>query len=143
MTHKVQPKEGEVYYYKAGGKLYGAVFLFRQRDFWLVSVSEELAVPADRITAETILNAPLYTAAWFSDVELLSAHRMHLVGRSDVTGDYTNRAGLHESRDGGLSITNVGQSAAWKHTFRAFALRDAAVRDTLSAGCFPKSEFES
>ena len=137
MTHKVQPKPGEIYYYKAGGKLYGAVFLFRQRDFWLVSVSEELAVPADRIMAQTIMNAPLYTAAWFSDVELLSARRMHLVGRSDVTGDYTNRAGLHESRDGGLSITNVGQSAAWKHTFRTFALRDAAVRDTLSAGCFP------
>ena len=143
MIHKVQPKPGEIYYYKAGGKLYGAVFLFRQRDFWLVSVSEELAVPADRITAAAILDAPLYTAAWFSDVELLPARRMHRVGRSDVTGDYTNRAGLHESRDGGLSITNVGQSAAWKHTFRAFALRDAAVRDTLSAGCFPKSVFES
>ena len=143
MIHKVQPKPGEIYYYKAGGKLFGAVFLFRQRDFWLVSVSEKLAMPANQITAAAILDAPLYTAAWFSDVELLSARRIHRVGRSDVTGDYTNRAGLHESRDGGLSITNVGQSAAWKHTFRAFALRDAAVGDTLSAARFPKSEFES
>ena len=137
MMHKLQPSPGELYYYKSGGKRYGAVFLFQQRDFWLVSVSEELTLPANQITAETILSAPLYTSAWFSDVELLPARRMHLVGSAAVTGDYTNRAGLREGEDGSLSVTNIGQSATWKHTFRAFALRDAAVGDTLSAACFP------
>ena len=137
MMHKLQPSPGELYYYKSGGKRYGAVFLFQQRDFWLVSVSEELTLPANQITAETILSAPLYTSAWFSDAELLSARRMHLVGRAEAAGDYTNRAGLHESEDRSLSVTNIGQCATWKHTFRAFALRDAAVGDTLSAACFP------
>ncbi len=137
MMHKLQPSPGELYYYKSGGKRHGAVFLFRQRDFWLVSVSEELTMPASQITAAAILEALLYTAAWFSDVELLSARRMHLVGSVEVTGDYTNRAGLHESEDRSLSVTNIGQSATWKHTFRAFALRDTTVGDTLSAACFP------
>ena len=53
MIHRIQPSPGELYEYKSGGKRYGAVFLFRQRDFWLVSVSEELTMPAEQITAET------------------------------------------------------------------------------------------
>ena len=40
--------------------------------------------------------------------------------------------------DSCLSVVRFGRLI-----FRAFALRDAAVRDTLSAGCFPKSVFES
>ena len=130
---------GEVFYYKSKGKLYGGIFLFKQRNYYLIAVSEEIAGSAREIDHESVTDAPLYTAAWFSDVDLLPKRRIHTVGFVSVEGDYTDRAGLLADGSGSVYLKNCGQRATWRHEFRAFALRDATMKDVLNTKFIPKT----
>ncbi|MBR1811344.1 MAG: hypothetical protein IJ766_06840 [Clostridia bacterium] len=120
---------GQVFYYTACKKTYGAIFLFRQREYSLFAISEEIPLSVQSITLADILSAPLYTIAWFSDIELLPDRRLHHIGTVAVNGNFSNCAGLLEDDSGSLLLKNVGQSSTWKHSFRAFALRETSMQD--------------
>ena len=139
LRNKEKYNSGDVYYYIDHYKIYGLVFLARQANLFLVSISEELPNPSNNlVSTETILNAQLYTVAWFSDIELLSPRRLHYVGKTSVVGDFTNRAGLYEAENGSLFLSNIGQRATWKHTFRSFSIRNTTIRETLYSSSLPK-----
>lgn len=129
---------GDVFYYKSKNKVYGGVFLYRQQGLYLIALSEEILKRTRTICASDILQLPLYTLAWFSDVELLLPQRLHLIDRITITDDYSNRAGLLIDEQG-VFLKNVGQSTTWKHEFRSYALRDTIVKDVLTNRYVPKT----
>ena len=127
---------GKVFYYRSKKRTYGGLVLFRQDDYYLIAISEEIVKEGSDICSEDILRSSLYTLAWFSDVERLLPHRLHQIDSIPVVGDYTNRAGLLID-DHGVSISNVGQKATWKHEFCSFVLHDALVKDVLDETSLP------
>jgi len=76
--------------------------------------------------------------ARFSDVDLLSPKRLHLIETIPLAKDNSNRAGLLIDEHG-LYLKNVGQSATWKHEFYSCVLRDTKVEDALSNSYVPKT----
>ena len=88
---------------------------------------------------EDVLCSPLYTLAWFSEVELVMPSRTHRIGTVAITDDYSNRAGLLIDGQGGVLLKNDGQGATWRHEHRVFALRDAFVEDVLNTRFVPKT----
>ncbi len=129
---------GEVFYYRSKGKTFGGVFLFHQLEYYLIALSEEITKPPKTICADDVLQSPLYTLAWFSDVDLLLPNRLHQIATIQLDADYSNRAGLLIN-DQGVTIRNVGQSATWKHEFRSFALNNTAVKSILNNRFVPKT----
>ena len=60
---------GEVFYYRSGRKTYGGIFLYSQADLYLIALSEEISITARSIRPDDVLTSPLYTLAWFSDID--------------------------------------------------------------------------
>lgn len=125
------PQKGSCFWYKSAGHVYGAVVLEKQSipDFalYFIALTEELSsVPRK---TEEILDAPVYTIAWFSSTELLNHKRMHLIGAVELEKDYKNKYGFQFGANGRLKISNYGQSETWKHTFRAFRVHEHTLRE--------------
>lgn len=135
---KLNYSAGDVFYYISKRRVYGGVFLYCQHDYYLIALSEEVLKPKRTICVDDILQLPLYTLAWFSDVEMLLPQRLHLIDRITITDDYSNRAGLLIDEHG-VFLKNIGQSATWKHEFRSYALRDTIVKDVLTNRYVPKT----
>ncbi len=127
-----KPQKGDCFWYKFHGALYGAVVLEIQTcstDSYLIAISDALdAIPK---SVEQVLSAGLYTAAWFAEIELLSAKRMHTVGTVNMKKDYTNHYGIRTETDEYYYCSNCGQRDTWAHSYRALAFRDALVRDIV------------
>jgi len=121
---------GDVFYYKSKKKTYGGVFLYRQQDYYLIALSEEIIKPIRAISANDILGLSLFTLAWFSDVDLLMPKRLHIIETISLSEDYSNRAGLLIDEHG-VCLKNAGQSATWKHEFRSYVLNNTKVEDVL------------
>lgn len=138
IRNRAQYSAGEVYAYSSRGRMFGCVILFRQQDYYLIALSEELAKPAKTLRVEDVLAAELYTLAWFSDLEMLLPRRLRPVGTVPLAVDYSDRAGLRIDEHG-VRLKNIGQRATWDHSFRSFALRDTAVKDVLSTALVPKT----
>lgn len=124
-------QKGSCFWYKSVGAVYGSIVLEVQMTervaFYLVALSEKLqSIPK---TVDEILSAPVYTIAWFSDLEMLNSRRVHLVGSVSIEQSYINKYGLLSKPDGMLRMSNCGQSATWKHTFLAMRFRDAVLCD--------------
>ncbi len=129
---------GDIFYYIIKKRIFGCVILFRQQDYYLIALSEEITKTAKDICCDDVLQSALYTLAWYSGVEMLLPHRLHRLGTMPLTADYTNRAGLLID-DQGIILKNVGQSGTWTHTYRSFALRDIKVKDVLDTKYVPKT----
>lgn len=114
------------------------MFLFRQQGYYLIAISEEIPKPIHSICVEDVLHSPLYTIAWFSDIDLLLPKRIHKIGTISIDEDYSNRAGLLIDGDG-VYLRNVGQRATWKHEYCSFTLHDANIMDVLSNKYVPKT----
>lgn len=138
IKNKLNYSAGDVFYYISKRRVYGGVFLYCQHDYYLIALSEEVLKPKRTICVDDILQLPLYTLAWFSDVEMLLPQRLHLIDRITITDDYSNRAGLLIDEHG-VFLKNIGQSATWKHEFRSYALRDTIVKDVLTNRYVPKT----
>ena len=138
--NKKEYKAGGVYRYKSLGKTFGLVFLCKQAGCYLIALSEQLVGSAKTVTAEDILASPLYTVAWFSDVQLLPSYRLHYIGAVQIEGDYKNRAGMYEYENGSIILKNCGQAQTWKHKFRSFGLKDTTIRDILTTKYIPLSK---
>ncbi len=129
---------GDVFYYKSKKKTYGGVFLYRQQDYYLIALSEEIMKPIRAISANDILGLSLFTLAWFSDVDLLMPKRLHIIETIPLSEDYSNRAGLLIDEHG-VCLKNAGQSATWKHEFRSYVLNNTKVEDVLINRFIPKT----
>ncbi len=129
---------GDVFYYKSKKKTYGGVFLYRQQDYYLIALSEEIMKPIRAIRANDILGLSLFTLAWFSDVDLLMPKRLHIIETISLSEDYSNRAGLLIDEHG-VCLKNAGQSATWKHEFRSYVLNNTKVEDVLINRFIPKT----
>lgn len=130
---------GDIFYYISKKRVFGGVFLYCQHGYYLIALSEEIFKPTRTICADDILQLPLYTLAWFSDVDLLLPQRLHIIDRITITDDYSNRAGLLIDEQGKVFLKNIGQSATWKHKLRSYALRDTIVKDVLTNRYVPKT----
>ena len=129
---------GDVFYYRSQKRVFGCVTLFRQREYTLMALSEEITKTDRTIRVQDVLESALYTLAWFSAVEMLPPPRLHRLGTIPLSVDYTDRAGLRTD-DRGVLLKNVGQRATWNHEFRSFALRDTHVKDVLNGSFVPRT----
>ena len=140
MLMKPQFHPGEVFWYRSGGSVYGAIIVDHQEDFGdcLVAVSEAIdpeKCPPDR---SAVLEAPLYTVAWFSAPDMLPRRRFHPVGEAVPEGDFSDRAGRLVS-DGAYTLKNCGQAQTWKHAFRELRLPERRMKDVLNSTALPKT----
>lgn len=110
--------KGDCFWYKAGS-IYGALVLEAQEDYYLILLTEEIQEKAPDLNS--ILRSQIYTIAWFHQEELLPMRRMHSVSSLSVQASYYNQFGLTIFPGGSIQCTNVGQSATWKHHFRAIS----------------------
>ncbi len=130
LENKLQ--KGDCFWYKFHGTIYGAVVLEIQTcstDDYLIAISDALDTIPKSI--EQVLSAGLYTAAWFAEIELLSAKRMHTVGTINIKKNYTNQYGIQTETDKFYYCSNCGQRDTWVHSFRAISFPDALVRDIV------------
>lgn len=130
---------GAAFWYRSGGSVYGAVIVDYQEDFgdYLVAISEAIdpaKCPPDR---SAVLDAPLYTVAWFSAPDMLPRRRLHHVGDVVPEGDFSDRAGRLVS-DGAYTLKNCGQPQTWKHEFRELRLPERRMKDALISAALPK-----
>ena len=134
----MQYSPGDIFYYISKKKTYGGVFLYRQQEYYLIALSEEVLKPIRTICANDILQLSLYTLAWFSSIDLLLPKRLHIIESIPLAEDFSDRAGLLIDAHG-VYLKNVGQSATWKHEFRSYILRDTKVEEVLTNRFVPKT----
>ena len=121
--------QGTVFWYRDRSKVYGGIVLDHQPSgYFLISISEECdEVPQ---AAADVLRQNFYTAAWFSEFDLLPNLRIHAVGHMEMDEDFNGRAGFYCTPED-LIVKNCGQRDAWLHTFRAYAIPDAKMQSVL------------
>lgn len=129
---------GTVFWYKHKNNTYGGIVLCVREDvdFALIAISDSVSDCGKAPNIDQILNASLYTAAWFDHLNLLPQRRIHAVGRVSVTGDFTNKAGMKVT-NGSMSLSNIGGYGTWKHQYWSLHLRDRKMSDSLNASIFP------
>lgn len=137
-SRPAETEKGLVFWYKSKGTFYGAVVLETLSDgSTLVGLSNPLN--AQPKSAEDVLNADVYTAAWFDT--LLPANRMHGLGVCDVSGSYNGRAGMYHSTMVHF-CENLGSDAHWNHEKRVITFESRKMRDLLVCENLP-SEFRN
>lgn len=129
-------KKGDIFRYRCKKAIYGAVVLDIQNEqFYFIALTDEL----DRVpqNIEDVVSASFYTAAWFSDEELLPVRRLHYIGNIHIDDDYNGRAGFYREDNRSVKIYNCGQKCVWDHTSRNLKINNLIIKDTLSKKCFP------
>lgn len=132
--------KGDVFWYKVKKDTYGAIVLDvlgKHSKYYLVAISEK--IDDKKIDVNTIVSSPLYTVAWFSDVDMLSKRRIHICGTLNICDNYNNRAGFAYEENESVTIYNCGQSLTWKHQFRSFSFPSALLNYVLSSNNLPKT----
>lgn len=121
--------KGTVFWYRDRSKVYGGIVLDHQPSgYFLISISEECdEVPQ---AAADVLRQIFYTAAWFSELDLLPNRRIHVVGHMEMDEDFNGRAGFYCTPED-LIVKNCGQRDTWHHTFRAYAIPDTKMQSVL------------
>ena len=115
------------------------IFLCRYSGYYLIAISDEIKVLAKEIDIRDVLDSPLYTLAWFSEIDMLSSLFIHKIGKVSVSDDFSDRAGMLIDANGNIIINNCGQRATWRHEFRAFALKETTVADVMTVKYVPKT----
>lgn len=121
--------KGAVFWYRDRSKVYGGIVLDHQPSgYFLISISAECdGVPQ---AAADVLRQDFYTAAWFSELDLLPNRRIHVVGHMEIDEDFNGRAGFYTAPEK-LIIKNCGQRDTWHHTFRAYLVPDTKMQSVL------------
>ena len=140
MLTNLRSLPGEAFWYRSGGSVYGAIIVDHQEDFGdcLVAVSEAIDPAKCPLDRSAVLEAPLYTVAWFSAPDMLPRRRLHPVGEVVPEGDFSDRAGRLVS-DGTYTLKNCGQPQTWKHEFRELRLPERRMKDVLTSTALPKT----
>ena len=134
-TQQRQLEKGFCFWYRHKKGIYGALVLEVQKDidccYYLIAVSEQLNnVPT---TVEGIIEAPIYTIAWFGEESLLSNKRMHYVDRISISSSFENRYGLQIQKERSVCLTNCGQAYTWSHLYRTLSFQNQLISDILSS----------
>ena len=128
--------KGTVFWYKSKGKKYAAIVLdeIGNDGYFFVLISEEL----DQVnTVNSIMESPAYTAAWFSDVEMLPFWRIHVVAEGFSFENFNGRAGgLFSEKT--VAIYNYGQSKTWKHEWCQLSFHSRKMKEQISADSYNK-----
>ncbi|MBE6990004.1 MAG: hypothetical protein E7426_04580 [Ruminococcaceae bacterium] len=133
-------KTGNVYWYKQGGLVFGAIVLDYQDEIesFLVAISETISNKKTPLICD-VLNSQVYTLAWFDLRSMKNPNRIHYIGKVSVEGTYAGRSGLIYRDDGSIIIKNCGQRFTWAHKFRSYRLKDTLMKEVLSAVKIPTS----
>lgn len=128
-----EAREGMVFWYRCKGCVYGAIVL---QELTNGSILIALSNPMDAQprTAEDVLEAEAFTAAWFDS--LLPANRVHDMGTVSVADSYNGRAGMYRSALVHF-CENVGSDAHWNHEKRTLTLDGLKMRDLLNSENVP------
>lgn len=130
LNNKMQ--KGDCYFYRSQGTVYGAVVLEIQagpmgnNTYFLIAITEKLSTA----NHETILSTPIYTAAWFSEKDL-PFKKFYRTGCVDIQASFSNFYGLTVVQQKSITCSNVGQTATWKHKFRAMNFHGMTVPDLI------------
>ena len=129
---------GTVFWYKHKNRFYGGIVLCIRQDvgFALIAISDSIQDCVKAPEPAQVLNAPLYTAAWFDRLHLLPLRRFHSCGQVATTGDFTNKAGMKAS-DGHMSLSNIGGAETWKHEYWSLRFKERKLSDAVNASIFP------
>lgn len=126
----VKLQKGTCFWYKHRGKIYGAVVveeLCTTIEYYLIAISEQVnSIPQ---TVSQMLSLPVYTVAWFGTFDLLSAKRIHCVGRINIYKNYQNKYGLVIEPNRLVRNTNCGQTYTWSHSYRQISFKDKKIGD--------------
>lgn len=127
-SKKAEAKEGLVFWYRRKGLIYGAVVLeILSGGKMLVALTDELK--AEPKSVEDVLDAGVYTAAWFG--ALLPSNRVHELGTVEITGSYNGRAGLFANAIL-LYCENEGAESQWNHEERRLVLEGMRMGELLN-----------
>ena len=129
-------QKGQIFWYTSCKKHYGGLVVDVIEDFCLMAVSESIS--AKDITASDVLNAPLYTAAWFDVNQIELRSKLHYCGSIQINDNFNGRAGLQIAQNGSLTLCNWGNANIWKHTDRNLVLKGRNLCDILTARSLPK-----
>lgn len=131
---------GSVFWYRMAGKLYGAVVLDHQNDTqeYFIGISEAVIPKGKSPTADEILEAKPYTAAWFDSKSLLSPIRIHVIGKTEVNGSYANRGGRFNSEEKYVN-KNTGMRYTWSHVERMLVPKWEFMKTMLDHSAFPET----
>ena len=131
--------KGAVFWYKVKKDTYGAIVLDiigTHSKYYLVAISER--IEDKKIDVNTILYSPLYTAAWFSDIDMLSKRRIHICGAINICDNYNNRAGFSYIENTSITNYNCGQNLTWKHQYRSLSFSSVSLNYVLNPKNLPK-----
>ena len=123
-------QKGSCFWYRYRGNLYGAVVLEiikNTANYYLILVSERMDIVPQ--TVSQILAAPVYTAAWFGDANLLNSKRFHIIGKTNISRSYKNKYGMNIEPGESAYITNCGQDRTWSHSFRQLSFNNVVMQD--------------
>lgn len=124
-------KKGTCCWYKHKTHEYGIIILdvIQSDPLYLILLTEN--IPSKTKSLDNVLDAKLYTVAWFSESALLPPNRLHHIGEIIITKNYTNKYGLTISEDGGFFCKNIGQPMTWKHEFRSFSVSEITAGEFI------------
>lgn len=130
-----ESRKGMVFWYRSKGAVYGAVVLdVVSENGILVALSD--ALECEPKSVETVLNADVYTAAWFFG--LLSPKRVHEIGMVSVSADYNGRGGMYHT-DQFQYCDNFGMDQQWNHEKSVLSFPGMKILDLLEADNVPES----
>lgn len=132
-------QKGDIFWYQYLKRLYGAIVLDIQFDFYLVAISEQLStVPKNE---KEIMEAPLYTVAWFSADDMLPSKKINMVSHIYKEEDFNFKAGaaflIEKGRLRKIIIKNCGQNETWAHRFRSLGLPDRKMKNVIDPHGLP------
>ena len=129
-------EKGDCFWYKHKKEIYGALVIEIQKDtecsYNLIVLTEQLNYEPK--TAKEMIEAPIYTLAWFEDEDLLTERRMHFIDNVSINSSYKNRYGLKIQKERSIYLSNCGQLCTWLHRYRVFSFQNQLIRDFLEMG---------
>lgn len=127
-------KKGDIFWYKYLKRLYGAIVLDIQFDFYLVAISEQLLTVPKNVSE--IMEAPVYTVAWFSENDILPPKKINMVSHIYKEDDFNFKAGAAFLTENGrlskIIIKNCGQNETWAHRFCSLGLPDRKMKNVIN-----------
>lgn len=138
LVPSISLKVGTVFWYKKRNNTYGGIILCVREDvdFAFIAISDVISFQGKAPNIDQILNATLYTAAWFDNINILPRNRLHTVGHVLVTGDFSNKAGM-KVMNGNMSLCNIGGRETWDHEYWSLRLKGRKMSDSVNASIFP------
>lgn len=131
--------KGDIFWYKYNKTIYSGIVLDVQSEYYLIALSEPISdIPKNN---SDVLEAELYTVAWFSEFDLISKRRMHIYDHILIEEDFNFRAGFANYTEKGitrkLQIKNCGQPATWKHEFCLISFNQVNILDVTDPNRLP------